>query len=54
MNTKRYAKSAITAITLPNATAAMAIRYHDIIITAATNVDRGVVNVKENESWERL
>jgi len=54
MNTKRNAKGAITAITHPNATAEMAMQYCDIIITAARTVDRGVVDVEENETWERL
>jgi hypothetical protein len=54
MNAKRNAKGAITAITHPNATAEMAMQYRDIIITAARTVDRGVVDVEENETWERL
>jgi hypothetical protein len=54
MNAKRNAKGAITAITHPNATAEMALQYRDIIITAARTVDKGVVDVEENESWERL
>jgi hypothetical protein len=54
MNTKRNAKGAITAITHPNSTAEMALHYRDIIITAARTVDKGVMDVEENESWERL
>jgi len=54
MNAERNAKGAITAITHPNATAEMALQYRDIIITAARTVDKGVVDVEENESWERL
>jgi hypothetical protein len=54
MNTKRNAKGAITAITHPNATAEKALKYCDIMCTAARTVDKGVVDVKENESWERL
>ena len=54
MNARRNAKGAITAITHQNATAGMAMQYHDIIITAARTVDRGVVDVEENETWERL
>ena len=54
MNAKRNAKGAITAITHPNATAEMALQYRDIIITAARTVNKGVVDVEENESWERL
>jgi len=29
-------------------------RYHNIIITAAMTVDRGVVDVEENDTCERL
>ena len=54
MNAKRNAKGAFIAITHPNATAEMAMQYQDIIITAARTVDRGVVDVEENETWERL
>ena len=54
MNAKRNANGTITAITHPNATAEMALQYRDIIITAAGMVDNGVVDVKENESLERL
>ena len=50
MNAKRNAKSAITAITHPNATAEIALQYSDIIITAARTVDKQVVGVEENES----
>jgi len=32
----------------------MALQYCYIIITAARTVDNGVVDVEENESWERL
>ena len=54
MNAKRNAKGAITAITHPNATAEMPLQYRCIIITAARMVEKGVVDVEENESWERL
>jgi len=54
MNARRNAKGAITAITHQNATAEMTMQYRDIIITAARTVDRGVVDVEENETWERL
>jgi len=54
MNAKRNAKGAITAITHPNTTAEMVMPYRDIIITAARIVDRGVVDVEEKETWERL
>ena len=54
MNARRNANGAITALTLQNATAEMAMQYRDIIITAASTVDRGVVDVEENETWKRL
>jgi len=54
MNAKRNAQGAITAITHPNATAEMALQYREIIITAARTVDKGVVDVEETQSWERL
>ena len=54
MNAKRNAKGAITAITHPNATADIALQNRDIIINAARTVDKGVVDLEENESWERL
>jgi len=54
MNARRNAKSAITAITLRNATAETAMQYRDIIITAVRIVDRGVLDVDGNETWERL
>jgi len=53
MNAKRNAKGVITAITHPNATAEIALQYCDIIITAARTVDKGVLDVEGNESWER-
>jgi outer membrane biosynthesis protein TonB len=52
MNAKRNAKAGITAITHPNATAETTLQYRDIIITTARTVDKGVVDVEENESWE--
>jgi len=54
MNAKWHAKGGISAITHPNATAEMAQQYRDLIITAARTVDKGVVDVEDNESWERL
>jgi hypothetical protein len=52
MDARRNAKGAITPITHLNATAEMALQYHDIIITAAKTVGKGVVDVEVNESWE--
>jgi hypothetical protein len=54
MNAKRNAKRMITAITHPNATGEMPMGYRDMIITAATTIDRGVVDVEENDPLERL
>ena len=54
MNARRNVKGAITAITNQNATAEMAMRYRNIIITATRTVDKGVLDVEENETWGRL
>jgi len=54
MNAKRNAKGTITAILHPNATADMAMQFSDFVTTAARTVDRGVMDVNENETWERL
>jgi hypothetical protein len=52
MNARRNAKGAIMAITYQSTTAEMALRYCDSIITLARTVNKGVVDVEENESWE--
>jgi len=44
----------IMVITQPNVTAAMALAYDDIIISAAHMVHKGVIDIAENNSWERL
>jgi len=54
MNAKRNARGTITAITHQNPTAAMALIYRDVIITARRTVDKEVIDEEENESWERL
>jgi hypothetical protein len=54
MNARRNAKGTITAITHQNATAEMALLYRDIIIKAARSVDKRIMDVEGNESWERL
>jgi hypothetical protein len=54
MNANRNAKGVITAIMHPNATAEIALQYCAIIITAVRTVDKGVVDVGENEFWEWL
>jgi hypothetical protein len=53
MNAKSNARGTITAITHQNATAAMAPIFRDAIITAVRTVNKGVIDVEENESWER-
>lgn len=32
----------------------MALRYRDVIITAVRIVNQGVIDIEENESWDRL
>ena len=54
MNVRRNAKGANTAITHQNGTFEMAMRYRGIIITAARTVDKGCVDVQENETSEML
>jgi len=54
MNVKRNTKGAITVITEQNATAPMALVYRKAIINAARTVEKGVIDIEENESCERL
>jgi len=54
MNTTRNGRDTIMAITHQNATAAMALIYRDVMITATRTVDKGVIDVEESQSWERL
>jgi len=54
MNARTNAKGTISAITHQNATAEMALLYRDIIIKAARSVDKAIIDVEGNESWERL
>ena len=54
MNARKNVTGAITAIRHQNATAEMVMQYHDNMITAGRTVDKGVVDVEETESWERL
>ena len=54
LKARRNSRGAITAITHQNATAEMAMQYRDVIIMAARTIHRGVVDVEENETWERL
>jgi hypothetical protein len=53
MNARRNAKGTFTAITHQNATAEMAPQNRDIIFKAVRTVDKGVVDVEENEYCER-
>jgi hypothetical protein len=52
MNARRNAKGTITAITLHNVTAEMALLYRDIIINTARSVGTGITDMESNESWE--
>ena len=54
MNARRNANGAITAMKQTIASPKMALQYDNIIITAARKVDKGDVDVEENESWEML
>ena len=54
MNAKRNTMGAITAIKHQNSMVEMALLYHDVIITSVRTVDKGIVDVQEHESWERL
>jgi len=51
---KRNAKGAITAITHRNAAASIALASNDVMINGAHTVDKEVIDVEENRSWERL
>jgi len=44
----------LSTITTPGATAEMLIRYREIVIEAARNVDAGIVDIETNELWERV
>jgi hypothetical protein len=52
MNAKKIAAGAITAITHQNSIVEMALLYHDVFITAAKSVDKGIIDGEENQSWE--
>jgi hypothetical protein len=54
MSARRNAKGEITAITYQNSTGENPLQYRAIIITAGRTVDKGVVEVEENESWEQV
>jgi len=54
INARRNTKGVVRVITHQNATVEMALQHCGIIITAARTVDKTVVDVEENESWESL
>jgi len=54
MNARRDAKGTITTITHQTAAADMALLYQHIIILTARSVDKGIIEVEGNESWDRL
>jgi hypothetical protein len=54
MNAKRNAIGAIAAITPHLAMAANALTYRAVIINTGRTVDKGVIDVEENKSSERL
>jgi len=43
-----------STITTPGAPAEMLIRYREIVIQAARNLDSGIVDIETNELWERV
>jgi len=54
INAGRRGNGTITVITHQTATPEIALHYCKIIIMAAGTLGKGVVDVVENESWERL
>jgi len=54
MNARKNDQCAMTSNTDPNTTAEMALLYRNIVFTAEKMVNKGVVDVEENESWARL
>jgi len=54
LNTQRNANGMIKANTDKNVTEEIPRPYCDIIIMAAWTVNKGAIDVKESESWERL
>jgi hypothetical protein len=53
MNTKTNVKGVMTAIPCLNVTAEIALQHGGIITTAASTVNKEVVDIEENESWDR-
>jgi hypothetical protein len=54
MNVRWNAKGTSTTIIHQNAMAEMALLYRDIIIHAASSVEKGIIDVEGTQSWERL
>jgi hypothetical protein len=54
MNTRMNPSSANTAFAEGHVTVAMALMNRDVIITEAGAVNKGVIDVRENKSWESL
>jgi hypothetical protein len=52
INANSNVKCVITAISHPNATAAMAQQYCEMMKTAARTADKVVFDVEQNESWK--
>jgi len=48
LDARSNANGMITALTRQNATAEMALRYHDSVITAGRTVKNSVIDVEEN------
>jgi len=47
-------RGCLSTITTPGATAEMLIRYREIVIKVARNVDEGIVDIETNELWEKV
>jgi len=54
MDARSNARGTITAVTHQNALAAMALMFRGVFITAALTVDKGSIDVEQNEFWESL
>jgi hypothetical protein len=54
MNAKTNAKGAFIAITHPNVTVKIDLWFRNIIITGTRTVNRGVMDVQEHETCERI
>lgn len=54
MNAKRRVKDVVTPSNYQDSLAVMALAYHNMIINTACMVYKGVIDVEENESREKL